>query len=603
MAVPTYANDPKRFQTRAATLYFDRFMSGFIRVGGALVIAAVLGIFVFIFLQILPLFQSAKVEEIKSVPLPDGAYTVLGIDEWGGLPFLLESTGRIVTADLATGRTMEIASPFDAGKSITAVGYSERQQKIIVGTAEGEFAIASLNYSSSVDRENQKISLAMEAGPVASVGVAGVPIQSIALGEAGERMLVAAVQSIDGQKQLHVVILTRKRTLLGAGKLEVERSYQLAPLLSGAPVQVLVPTTADSLIVLNSNGSVDYLFLGSSREFELRQTFTPFEDAEDSGVAAMNFLLGDVSLVFGGVEGETRVFSLYIPEGTNTRLFGMRHEFPALPSAPAFITSSLRNKAFLIGDGNTAALRYLTTDATRWESALPFSAQKAVINGKYTRMVFLDTENTLHVYSLDDPHPEAGWNSFFGKLYYEGASEKKWEWQSTGGSDDFEPKLSLVPLIFGTFKGTLYAMMFAVPIAVLAALYTSQFMEPNLRQVIKPTMEIMASLPSVVLGFLAAIYIAPLIETRVPSLLLVSFGVPLASLLLGWYWSTLPITIRKYIRPGYEVFAFAPILIGLVILFWQLGPAFERIAFFTTDPSGNRVADFRAWWPAVTGSS
>ena len=97
---------------------------------------------------------------------------------------------------------------------------------------------------------------------------------------------------------------------------------------------------------------------------------------------------------------------------------------------------------------------------------------------------------------------------------------------STGGSDDFEPKLSLMPLIFGTLKGTLYAMLFAVPIAILAALYTSQFMDPNFRQIIKPTMEIMASLPSVVLGFLAAIYIAPLIETRVPSLLLVVQACP-----------------------------------------------------------------------------
>ena len=58
----------------------------------------------------------------------------------------------------------------------------------------------------------------------------------------------------------------------------------------------------------------------------------------------------------------------------------------------------------------------------------------------------------------------------FGKLYYEGAAEKKWDWQSTGGSDDFEPKLSLIPLIFGTLKGTLYAMVFAVPIAILAAM-------------------------------------------------------------------------------------------------------------------------------------
>ena len=154
-----------------------------------------------------------------------------------------------------------------------------------------------------------------------------------------------------------------------------------------------------------------------------------------------------------------------------------------------------------------------------------------------------------------------------------------------------------MPLIFGTLKGTLYAMIFAVPIALLAAIYTSQFMEPNFRQIIKPTIEIMASLPSVVLGFLAAIYIAPLVEERIPSILLASAGVPLASLLLGWLWSTLPITMRKHIKPGYETLAFIPVVIVLIAIFWSFGPVFERFAFVTTDPSGQKIADFATGGP------
>jgi len=146
-------------------------------------------------------------------------------------------------------------------------------------------------------------------------------------------------------------------------------------------------------------------------------------------------------------------------------------------------------------------------------------------------------------------------------------------------------------------------MIFAVPIAVLAAMYTSQFMEPNFRQIIKPTIEIMASLPSVVLGFLAAIYIAPLIEERIPSILLVSAGLPLASLLLGWLWSTLPITMRKRIKPGYETFAFIPVVLVLIAIFWSFGPVFERMALITTAANGQKIADFRYWWPAVTGAS
>src|SRR5207248_626874 len=131
------------------------------------------------------------------------------------------------------------------------------------------------------------------------------------------------------------------------------------------------------------------------------------------------------------------------------------------------------------------------------------------IGGKYDRILLLDTESKLHLFHLSDPHPETSWKALFGKVWYEGYGAPSYEWQSTGASDDFEPKLSLVPLIIGTLKGTFYAMLFAVPVALLAAIYTSQFLHPRFKGVIKPMMEIMASLPSVVLGFLAALWLAP----------------------------------------------------------------------------------------------
>ena len=49
-------------------------------------------------------------------------------------------------------------------------------------------------------------------------------------------------------------------------------------------------------------------------------------------------------------------------------------------------------------------------------------------------------------------------------------------WQSSSGTDDFEPKLGLWPLVFGTLKATFYSMLFGVPLALLAAIYTSEFL-------------------------------------------------------------------------------------------------------------------------------
>ena len=49
-------------------------------------------------------------------------------------------------------------------------------------------------------------------------------------------------------------------------------------------------------------------------------------------------------------------------------------------------------------------------------------------------------------------------------------------WQSSAATDTFEPKLSLIPLIYGTLKATFYSMLFGLPLALLAALYTSEFL-------------------------------------------------------------------------------------------------------------------------------
>jgi phosphate transport system permease protein len=317
----------------------------------------------------------------------------------------------------------------------------------------------------------------------------------------------------------------------------------------------------------------------------------------------MHYLFGDVTLVLTSLDGNNRLYSLYVHPDHNERRFGLTKQFPNLTQAARFCATSTRNKAFLIGANRHASLRYGTTETVRWQTELPFEVQLAAMGGKYDRLALLDTQHRLHMFNLDDPHPEASFKAMFGKLWYEGADRPKYEWQSTGGSDEFEPKLSLVPLIIGTLKGTLYALVFAIPIALLAAIYTSQFAHPHLRVIVKPVMEIMASLPSVVLGFLAALWLAPLMETRVPSMILMVFGIPTAAMLIGWGWSVLPVQYRSRIKPGFEFLVFAPLFLLAAWVCWQLGPWLERALFTVTDPhTGLRVADFRLWWPEITGA-
>jgi phosphate transport system permease protein len=593
----------RRFQTSKATLLIDRCMTYGITVGGITVIIAVLGIFVFILSQILPLFRGAHVRQLHSVQLPPQSYKILGADEWAELPLLVADDGSLWFVDLTGKRAVQRVNPgFDSAKTFSAFQYNQQRQDITYATTDGQFAIVKLDYKVAFDGDVRRVEAHPQAEPFLSIGRPGYAITRIAYGDADAYKLGAALQDVDGRLEVHAVSLVQKRTLLGAGKPTVGKAYDLTSQISGQPQDILVSTQADSILVATRGGEV-YYFFREGETLTLRQVFTPFQDLKALAIASMGYLLGDVSLVFTSPSGANRLFSLYVPEGGTVRRYGQTKTFSPLSGPASFYAASLRNKAFLTGSGTRASLQYATTTAVRWQETLPFTVSQALLGGKYNRLLFLDTTNTLHVYDLDDPHPEAGFRALFGKIWYEGATEPRYVWQSTGGSDDFEPKLSLVPVIIGSLKGTFYAMFFTVPVALLAAIYTSQFLHPDLRIVVKPTMEIMASLPSVILGFLAALWLAPLVETRIPSLLLMLLFIPVSAVLCGWLWNTLPATYRKWLKPGYEFLAFVPILLAMGAVAWYLGPALEQVLFAVPHPeTGTRVGDFRLWWPYVTGT-
>jgi phosphate transport system permease protein len=121
-------------------------------------------------------------------------------------------------------------------------------------------------------------------------------------------------------------------------------------------------------------------------------------------------------------------------------------------------------------------------------------------------------------------------------------------WQSTGGTDDFEAKFGLWPLIFGTLKATFYCLLFGVPLALLAAVYTSEFLHPRSRSRIKPLIELMASLPSVVLGFLAGIVFAPMVSDHLMPVLVAILTVPVVFLIGAQVWQQAP----PWLRPTTE---------------------------------------------------
>jgi phosphate transport system permease protein len=95
----------------------------------------------------------------------------------------------------------------------------------------------------------------------------------------------------------------------------------------------------------------------------------------------------------------------------------------------------------------------------------------------------------------------------FKQEFYEGR-EPKWSWQPNSEV----PKFSLLPLFIGTLKAALIALLFAVPLAVGAAIYTSEFASRRMREIIKPAIETLAAIPSVVLGFFALMVLATFLQ-------------------------------------------------------------------------------------------
>jgi phosphate transport system permease protein len=257
------------------------------------------------------------------------------------------------------------------------------------------------------------------------------------------------------------------------------------------------------------------------------------------------------------------------------------NEFVPHGSPVTAISASRRDKSFVTGDdAGSVAVHYGTSGRTLLRLQQHRSPIRALVFApKADGIIAVHTSGEVSHWRLESPHPEATWRTLFGTVWYEGYAHPEYVWQSTGGTDDFESKLSLTPLIYGTLKGTFYALLLAVPIALCAALYVGEFMHPTLRGWVKPVVEIMAALPSVVLGFFAGLWLAPAVERLVPGLVVFPVVLTVAILMLLAVWQRLPAGLRTR-RPGIEAFLLVPVAaiagwvafsVGAFIEGWLLG--------------------------------
>lgn len=105
------------------------------------------------------------------------------------------------------------------------------------------------------------------------------------------------------------------------------------------------------------------------------------------------------------------------------------------------------------------------------------------------------------------------------EVWYEGYAAPARIWQTGAADARDEAKFNLTPLAFGTFKAALWTMLLVAPLAVAAAIHTAYFLPPGLRRVVKPAIELAEAFPTVLLGFLAGLWLAPRIEDQLAGVL------------------------------------------------------------------------------------
>ncbi|MCW8129532.1 MAG: ABC transporter permease subunit [Planctomycetota bacterium] len=578
----------KTLKSPASRRMVDTLARHVVTLGGVTIIASILAILFVILYEVVPLAIPAKSALKESVPAlaPDAGTRLLGVDvdEYQEIATLVTTKG---ISFYSLKERKELPAPeIKALKGARIVSISPLGRgPFLIGTSEGKLIPVKVNYEVTFVQSVRHVEPNLvESDPIELESDEPLgPLGPLAYLDEAHQVAVAQV----GPQSLAIASISIRKNMM-TGKEVKEASTQTVKLpIEGEITAFAMDNRHDNIYAGTSKGQVVRVNVS-----DLDAPTIGLSGQVTSGpnvpVTKMVYLLGDRTVAIGDAEGNVSTWLQATGAGQTHPLLPV-NRFQKHDSAVTAIAICKRNKGFVTSCANGGInLHYSTTGETLIDMGRPGQGVAALSYApKADGILALDAAGALHLFDLHNPHPEVTLKSLFGKVQYEGYKEPEYVWQSTGGSDDFESKLSLTPLIFGTLKASFYALFFAIPIALLGALYTSQFMHPSIRDYVKPTVEIMAGLPSVVLGFIGGLWLAPAVERVAPGIFLLPITLPLTILaaLLAWR-ALVPVGVRLKVRPGVEVLLLVPVvLVGLLAAFW-LGSVVEHTAL---------NGDYRGW--------
>ena len=295
------------------------------------------------------------------------------------------------------------------------------------------------------------------------------------------------------------------------------------------------------------------------------------------------FLTGGISILIGDSSGKLTQWFQVRADSSDELPFRMtRIRDTIIDNSPVVAITNEQLRKGVIAASQAGNIRLIYTTSGRDLLSIPASESEIThlaVAPRADKFMAEDRSGRLHVWKIDNHHPESSISALWGKIWYEDYQEPDYVWQSSSASSDFEPKYSLVPLTFGTLKAAFYAMLFAMPLAICGAIFTAYFMAPPMRSLVKPMIEIMEALPTVILGFLAGLWLAPFVELHLPGVFGILVLMPVGIILFSLAWWKIPASVKAMIPDGWQA---AVLIIPVILIAWicvALSPYVEQWLF------------------------
>ncbi|MGW8255858.1 MAG: ABC transporter permease subunit [Thermoguttaceae bacterium] len=575
----------------------DRIARWVITLAGVTIIAGVVAILLLIVSVTVPLFRSAKItlRAQTTLPerLPEKDVLALGVDfvELGPragrdslTAYTLSRNGKFTFFDLQGNNNErkilghEQAIPPGGSKSRELVSIERfANSSYSLLWSDGSASLVEVVLAPHFDAAGRR-SVKHELHTKAELPGQGNLMPLKALVRQSDEGATTFVKLLPENK-ISIIRKSTSENLLGETETQTSQ-LMIEDDLPGPISALTMDRSGKTLYAGTSNGCLLRWELGEEGKIDYREVVRAFRD--DRAITSLAMLFGDVSLAVGDEKGElTTWFEIRNENSRKLRLIHRltKHNQPVMDILP-----SSRNKSLLSLDGSGSVnLDYATNE----KHLLTLSDSEPLLKIGYSprgnAMIALDKHSRLRVWKIDCPHPEISFAALFGKLHYEGYQEPAYKWQTTGE----EPKFSLVPVIFGTLKSTFYAMFFAVPLALSGAIYASYFTTPRFKRAIKPVVEIMAAAPSVVIGFLILLWLAPLMGKWLPAVFISMLTIPVTFIIFMIVWQQLrKFDCIKRLEQGYEFLMLMPVIIlGVLPAVWLSQPV-EQLVF---------QGDFKQW--------